>query len=142
MNRRSFLKTVAAGTGAIIAAPWVVNAGSLMPIVDRRWIARESGLLVRMGDLVETVERTGGIGGPEVTAYTYSASFDTALVGHVGHNWRDSITRVWMDGREVPLSTIEVVREEGQLIGKARDLPLTEYGNRIPQVEFEVIRRG
>ena len=73
-----------------------------------------------------------------VTTYTYSASFDVAFLEGGGTD----IRRMWLDGREVPLGALEVVHEDGLLKARARDLDLTDYGNRIPAIEVEVYRHG
>src|SRR4051812_27815687 len=49
------------------------------------------------GQLIEHKEKSGGKGGPEVTSYTYSASFAIQLCA----NEITEITRVWADGRLV-----------------------------------------
>ncbi|MDZ4373902.1 MAG: glycoside hydrolase TIM-barrel-like domain-containing protein, partial [Phenylobacterium sp.] len=103
---------------------------------------------------------SAGKGGPRTIEYAYSLSFAVALCeGEI-----DGIGRVWADGRPMDLSglTMRVHRGgEGQtpdplieaIEGAApayrgtayvvfEDLPLGPYGNRPPQLAFEVFRRA
>lgn len=131
MNRRSFLKSVAAGSAAIVAAPWVVRAESLMPIVARRALPlaygriRAAGLVAMMGDMIETATRLPG----GITHYEYSVD-EVGLVTPEG-----TIQRVWADGRPFPAERFAVVNGVAVL----RDLPLAEFGNRLPDFEFEIL---
>jgi hypothetical protein len=102
---------------------------------------------------------SGGKGGPRTVEYDYSLSFAVALCeGEI-----DGIGRVWADGRLMDLSgvTMRVHRGGGGQMpdplieavegaapayrGTAyvvfEDLPLGPYGNRPPQLGFEVFRR-
>jgi hypothetical protein len=103
--------------------------------------------------------RVGGSKGQRTTAYAYSLSFAVA----VAEGPIDGIGRVWADGRVMDLSgvTMRVHRgTEDQLPdpliaaieGDApayrgvayvvfEDLPLEPFGNRPPQLSFEVFRR-
>jgi hypothetical protein len=103
--------------------------------------------------------RVGGSKGQKTTAYAYSLSFAVA----VAEGPIDGIGRVWADGRVMDLSgaTMRVHRgTEDQLPdpliaaieGDApayrgvayvvfEDLPLEPFGNRPPQLSFEVFRR-
>ncbi|TPW06751.1 MAG: protein transfer agent (GTA) orfg15, like protein [bacterium] len=103
---------------------------------------------------------SGGKGGPRSVAYDYSLSFAVALCeGEI-----DGIGRVWADGRPMDLSGVTMRVHRGgddqmpdPLIeavegstpayrGTAyvvfEDLPLGPYGNRPPQLGFEVFRRA
>lgn len=103
---------------------------------------------------------SGGKGGPRTVAYDYSLSFAVALCeGEI-----DGIGRVWADGRPMDLSGVTMRVHRGgddqmpdPLIeavegstpayrGTAyvvfEDLPLEPYGNRPPQLGFEVFRRA
>lgn len=113
------------------------------------------------GQLVEHEETSGGKGGPEVTNYTYSASFairlvDVELAG---------IDRIWANGRlissedergdlpitiylgtetQLPDPTMEadlgvgnVPAHRGVSYVVFTDLYLTDFGNAIPNLEFE-----
>ena len=101
-----------------------------------------------------------GKGGPRTVEYDYSLSFAVALCeGEV-----DGIGRVWADGQPMDLSgvtmrlhrggvgqtpdpLIEVVEGvapayRGTAYVVFEDLPLGPYGNRVPQLAFEVFRRA
>ncbi|GAB5457396.1 MAG: glycoside hydrolase/phage tail family protein [Henriciella sp.] len=107
-------------------------------------------------------EQSAGKGGPKYSEYSYSVSFAVALC-------RGPITRVdriWANGELVTLADvnwrlyagdedqepdplIEAIEGAGQAPayrGAAyivfEDLPLTPYGNRLPQLAFEVVRAG
>ena len=102
----------------------------------------------------------GGKGGPRISNYTYTASFAVGLCEGVINR----IDRVWANGELVALSdlphrlyrgseaqapdpAIEAVEGAGQAPayrGMAyivfEDLPLEPYGNRLPQLSFEILR--
>ena len=103
---------------------------------------------------------SGGKGGPRTVEYDYSLSFAVALCeGKI-----DGIGRVWADGRPMHLSGVTMrVHRGGEdqtpdplieaIEGEApayrgtayvvfEDLPLGPYGNRPPQLAFEVFRRA
>ena len=102
---------------------------------------------------------SAGKGGPRTVEYDYSLSFAVALCeGPI-----DGIGRIWADGRpmdlsgvtlrvhlgtetQTPDSLIEAVEGEapayrGTAYVVFEDLPLGPYGNRPPQLAFEVFRR-
>ncbi len=107
-------------------------------------------------------ERSAGKGGPKIAEYAYSVSFAVALC-------RGPITRVdriWANGEPVDLAgvnwrlyngddsqmpdpLIEAVEGPGQVPAYRgiayvvfEDLPLDAFGNRLPQLSFEVVRAG
>ncbi|MEM9705077.1 MAG: glycoside hydrolase TIM-barrel-like domain-containing protein [Pseudomonadota bacterium] len=108
----------------------------------------------------ETTESAGGKGGPSVevtqTTYSYSASFAVGLCDGV----IDRIARVWADGRALDLSRatmrvyrgtesqgpdplIEAVESaapayRGLAYVVFEDLALADFGNRLPQLSFEI----
>ncbi len=108
-----------------------------------------------------TTERAGGgKGGPRVSNYTYSASFAVALCeGEINR-----VDRVWSNGEVLALSDlphrlyhgtddqmpdplIEAIEGAGcapAYRGTAylvfEDLPLEQFGNRLPQLSFEIQR--
>lgn len=104
-------------------------------------------------------ETGGGKGGPKVVEYRYSLSFAVALCeGPI-----DGLGRVWADGKPMDLSGVTMRLHRGDetqapdaLIAAIEDeapayrgcayvvfedLPLAAYGNRPPQLSFEVFRR-
>lgn len=130
--------------------------------------ARLGGQLIWADEIEEeavTTEVGGGKGGAlgagaEQTEYRYYASFAIGLAeGEIG-----GIGRVWADGREFDLSGVlyrlhngsetqsadsSVVAREGADNAPAfrglayivfERLPLAEFGNRLPQLSFEVFR--
>lgn len=104
-------------------------------------------------------ERSAGKGGPRSVEHAYSLSFAVALCeGPI-----DGVGRVWADGQPLDMSgvtmrlhrgtadqmpdpLIQVVEGEASAFrGTAyvvfEDLPLGPFGNRVPQLAFEVFRR-
>jgi hypothetical protein len=134
--------------------------------VARVWgRARIAGQVIWATQFAETENTTGGgksTSGPEVTEYSYSVSLAIALC----EGTILGIGRVWADGVEIPRSRlnmrvhrgsenqtpdpkIEAVEGTGQAPayrGVAyvvlEDLPLGQFGNRVPQFSFEVLRRA
>ncbi|NQY98046.1 MAG: glycoside hydrolase TIM-barrel-like domain-containing protein [Henriciella sp.] len=107
-------------------------------------------------------EQSAGKGGPKYSEYTYSVSFAVALCqGPITR-----VDRVWANGEFVTLSEvnwrlysgtdaqlpdplIEAIEGGGNAPayrGTAyivfEDFPLDAYGNRLPQMSFEVVRAG
>ncbi|MCA0355987.1 MAG: glycoside hydrolase/phage tail family protein [Proteobacteria bacterium] len=135
------------------------SEGAALPCVFGR--ARVGGQVIWAARFRERrIEgRVGGSKGQKTTAYAYSLSFAVA----VAEGPIDGIGRVWADGRVMDLSgvTMRVHRgTEDQLPdpliaaiegyasayrGVAyvvfEDLPLEPFGNRPPQLSFEVFRR-
>ncbi|MFA4892057.1 glycoside hydrolase TIM-barrel-like domain-containing protein [Brevundimonas sp.] len=123
--------------------------------------ARVTGQMIWAARFLEGRKTSSsGKGGPRTAAYDYSLSFAVALCeGEI-----DGIGRVWADGRRMDLSgvTMRVHRGDGDqtpdplieaVEGAApayrgtayvvfEDLPLGPYGNRPPQLSFEVFRRA
>ncbi|WP_426165810.1 phage tail protein [Sandarakinorhabdus sp. DWP1-3-1] len=138
--------------------------GEPIPFIAGRM--RSAGNLVWTSGVAETATRSGGgKRGPSTTNYSYSASFAVALAGReiVG------VERIWADGKLIRdaagvFTTPIIMRlhcgSEGQdvdpLIAAAEgaggtpayrgtayavfeDLPLGDYGNRIPNLTFEIV---
>ena len=108
----------------------------------------------------KTTRRAGGKGGPKVTEYDYSVSFAVAL----GEGPIRAVRRAWANGAPFDLSgvvhrvypgdetqlpdpLIELIEGAGHAPayrGTAyvvfEDLPLDAFGNRLPQLSFEVER--
>ena len=105
-------------------------------------------------------ERQGAKGGPKVSTYSYFANVALALCdGRIA-----GVRRVWADGRELDLTRVTMrvhsgaQDQEPDPLIEARQspnpvpafkgtayvvferLPLDEYGNRVPQLQFEVMR--
>ncbi|MBI2713665.1 MAG: glycoside hydrolase/phage tail family protein [Rhizobiales bacterium] len=138
--------------------------GAAIPRVYGR--ARLSGQVIWATNLEEVVgsnqQSSGGKGGPKVTTttttYAYFANFAVGLCeGPIG-----SVLRVWADGKPLDLSGLTVRSYNGDeaqtpdplVVAKEGDapayrglayvvferLPLADFGNRIPQLSFEVMR--
>ncbi|HEV2561915.1 MAG TPA: glycoside hydrolase/phage tail family protein [Rhizomicrobium sp.] len=114
--------------------------------------------------VVATQSAGGGKGGPKTTVsetdYTYSISFAVGLCAGVA----TKIGRVWADGSLIDLSQFttrfyagDETQSEDPLIQEIEgadntpsyrglcyiafeDMPLAQFGNRIPQLQFEIIR--
>ncbi|MEQ7154799.1 baseplate multidomain protein megatron [Brevundimonas aurifodinae] len=122
--------------------------------------ARVTGQMIWAARFLEKRNQSGGgKGGPRTIDYAYSLSFAVALCeGPI-----DGIGRVWADGRPMDLSgaTMRVYRGtedqspdplieavegatsayRGTAYVVFEDLPLGPYGDRVPQLSFEVFRR-
>lgn len=107
---------------------------------------------------VDTSRRGGKGGGQKVREFSYTASFAVALCEGPGA----SLRRIWADGREMPLDDIvyryydgDESQEPDPLIDQVEggapafrgaayvvfeDLPLGDFGNRIPQISAEIVR--
>ena len=126
---------------------------------------RVPGQIIWATDLVEHKDKQGSKGGPSVTNYTYSASFAVALSSRRVL----SIGRIWADGKLLrgeagDLKTAGTLRLHAGggdqlpdpliLAAEGRDqcpayrgcayvvfedLQLSDFGNRIPSLSFEVI---
>lgn len=139
------LQSTAEGTPLALAYGRVRLAGQVI------WAAR----------FTERGQTSGGKGGPRTRDYDYALSFAVGLCeGPI-----DGIGRVWADGEPLDLSgvtlrlhhgrddqmpdpLIEAIEAEGAVPayrGLAyvvfEDLPLGGFGNRLPQLSFEVFRR-
>jgi len=128
---------------------------------------RVAGQLLWATKFKETATTTrsgGGKGGPSVTVtetdYTYSISFAVGLCAGVA----TKIGRVWADGNLIDMTqyttrfyagdetqTFDPLIEEIEGAGNTpsyrgvayivfEDMPLAAFGNRIPQLQFEIIR--
>lgn len=141
----------------------IPSADEGSPILRVHGSMRIAGALIWATRFEETVtqERQGGKGGgPKVETYHYHANFALGLCeGPVAF-----IRRVWADGRELDLETLDMriyrgtstqlpdpLIEAKQGTGRApawrglsyvvfERLPLDDFGNRIPALQFEVVR--
>ena len=141
----------------------IPSADEGSPILRVHGSMRIAGALIWATRFEETVtqERQGGKGGgPKVERYHYHANFALGLCeGPIAF-----IRRVWADGRELDLDTLDMriyrgtatqlpdpLIEAKQGAGRApawrglayvvfERLPLDDFGNRIPALQFEVVR--
>ncbi|MFP1631575.1 glycoside hydrolase TIM-barrel-like domain-containing protein [Zhengella sp. ZM62] len=139
--------------------PFQAEEGAVLPQVFGA--ARVSGTMIWATRFEErrTTRRQGLKGGPKVTEYSYFANVAFALCdGPVA-----GVRRVWADGRELDLARVEMrlfngtqdqlpdpLIEAKQGAGNApayrgtayvvfERLALDGYGNRVPQMQFEVL---
>ncbi len=140
--------------------PFTAEEGKAIPRVYGTM--RVSGTLIWAARFEEErrTERQGGKGGPKVTTYSYLGNFAFALCeGEIA-----GVRRVWADGKEIDQATLALRIHRGtqdqqpdpliearQGAGNApayrgtayavfERFPLEAFGNRIPQLQFEVIR--
>ncbi len=139
-----------------------VQASSPGAFVPRVWgAARLGGQVIWATRFRETAEQHGGgKSGPRVTQYRYTASFAVGLcegvIGGVGRIWADGkpltlegVTMRVYRGTETQMPDPLIVGVEGAANAPAyrglayvvfEDLPLEPFGNRVPQLSFEVMR--
>ncbi|BAQ69896.1 hypothetical protein NHU_02749 [Rhodovulum sulfidophilum] len=135
--------------------------------VGRLWgRSRVAGQVIWASRFRETVSSQGGGKGapsrPKVKQFSYSVSLGIALcegrIARVGRIWADgteiepqSLTMRVYDGAEdqLPDALIEAIEGEGRAPayrGTAyvviADMDLARFGNRVPQLTFEVVRRA
>ncbi|MEM8692893.1 MAG: glycoside hydrolase TIM-barrel-like domain-containing protein [Pseudomonadota bacterium] len=142
----------------------LTNAGEGEPIGQLFGRMRLPGQVIWASDFAETTQVTGGGKGapsqPETREYSYTVSLAIALCEGV----ITRVGRVWADGEEIapddlnmrvyqgtedqlPDPTIEAIEGAG-LVPAYRgtayvvfeNLPLGQFGNRVPQFTFEVVR--
>ncbi|WP_312794047.1 baseplate multidomain protein megatron [Tianweitania sp.] len=140
--------------------PFTAEDGAALPRVYGS--VRVNGTLIwaTLFEEETTSERAGAKGGPKVTSYTYFANLAFALCeGPIA-----GVRRIWADGRELDQTRYEIrwyrgddAQEPDHLIeakqgaGNAPSyrgtayvvferFPLADYGNRVPQFSFEVMR--
>jgi hypothetical protein len=142
----------------------LTSAGEGDPIAQLYGRMRLGGHVIWASDFLETTTTSGGgkgsRGQPSTTEFSYSVSLAIALCeGEVTR-----VGRVWADGQEVapdnlnmrvysgsmdqlPDPTMEAIEGTGQVPayrGTAyvvmEELSLAQFGNRVPQFSFEVLR--
>lgn len=124
---------------------------------------RVAGQVIWATRFLESASRSGGGKGaarPKVTSYSYSLSLALALcegrIGGIGRIWADGVEIRPADlnlrlyhGDEAQLPDPKIAAVEGAQQAPAyrgiayvviEDLELAPYGNRVPQLSFEVIR--
>jgi hypothetical protein len=127
---------------------------------------RVAGQVIWASRFQETSATSGGKGiassGVETTTYAYSVSFAVGLcagpITRIGRIWADGslidptrfTVRVHL-GDETQTPDPVIAEIEGEANAPAyrglayvvfEDMPLAEFGNRIPQLQFEVVRAG
>ena len=146
--------------GPRLEALKVQGAAEGTPLAGVFGRARVAGQVIWAARFRESrTTRRGGKGGPRTTEYGYSLSFAVALCeGEI-----DGVGRVWADGQPMDLTgvtmrvhrggaeqapdpLIEAVEGEspayrGVAYVVFEDLPLGPFGNRVPQLAFEVFNR-
>ncbi|RCS23278.1 host specificity protein [Phyllobacterium salinisoli] len=142
------------------AKPTTAEEGAALPFVYGT--ARLSGTLIWATRFEEkaTTTRQGGKGGAKTTNYSYFANAAYAIAeGEIA-----GIRRIWANGREIDQTTVEMriyrgtgdqmpdpLIEAKQGEGNApayrgtayvvfERMPIDDYGNRLPQIQFEVMR--
>ena len=167
----SFIDEKLFGGGKTVKGPRLsdlrVMASSEGAPIPRVWgRMRVAGQVIWATDFIEKkkTEDGGGKGGggDKVKTYKYFGNFAVALCeGEI-----DRIGRVWADGREFPLNKVTMrlhtgseTQEPDSLIASVEGagnapayrglayvvferLPLGDFGNRLPQLSFEVFRSG
>lgn len=138
----------------------VQGAAEGRPMAQVYGAMRVGGQVIWASRFKENVATSGGkgFGGPKVRDYSYSVSLAIALCeGEITR-----IGRVWADGKLLDMSEINWrlhVGDESQMADPAivavegdvpayrgvayvvfEDMDLTQFGNRVPQFNFEVIR--
>lgn len=123
--------------------------------------ARLAGQVIWAAPIVEhkKQQKTGGKGGPSITEYSYTASFAVGICeGPISR-----IGRIWADGNEIDPARFpfrlyrgnETQKPDSLIASLERnapayrglayvvftDLPLAPFGNRVPQLSFEVFRQ-
>lgn len=144
-----------------------VSEGAAVPRVMGRM--RIAGQLIWASQFLETVTTTSSGGGkatsaPKVTTNSYTYSVSVAFA--VGEGVVDKVGRIWADGQEIDrsnlnmtfysgdetqlpdptISAIEGIDDTPSYRGTAyvviENLELADFGNRIPQFNFEVFRKA
>ena len=152
------------GSGPRLANPEIQAASYGEPIPVVRGRMRVSGNVVWAAPIRQTTTRSGGgKRGPASTGYSYSASFAVLLAGRpiigIGRVWADGMLLrdaggQWLQPVTMRLHTGSERQTVDPLIAAAEgaapafrglahavfeDLPLAEFGNRLPNLAFEVI---
>jgi hypothetical protein len=139
------------------------SEGAMVPLIWGR--ARVAGQVIWATQFQETVTSSGGGKGapkPRTTEYSYTVSLAVALcegvITRVGRIWADGVEiekdqlnlRVYR-GTEMQVTDPKIAAVEGAANAPAyrgtayvviEDLDLSRFGNRVPQFNFEVMRRA
>jgi Putative phage tail protein len=152
------------GGGARQANPEIQAASYGEPIPVVRGRMRVSGNIVWAAPIRETTTRSGGgKRGPATTSYSYSASFavvlaarpivaigrvwaDGKLLRDAGGQWLQPVTMRLHTGSErqgpdplIAAAEGEATAFRGLAYAVFEGLPLAEFGNRLPNLSFELI---
>lgn len=135
------------------------SEGAVIPIAfGRVRVAGEVIWAARPVETAQTRSASGGKGGPKVTEFSYTISFAVAVaeapISGIGQIWADGtlidraglVMRVYTGGEDqAPDPLIEAIEGPGRAPayrGLAyvvfEDMPLEDYGARIPNLAFEV----
>ncbi|WP_170505554.1 baseplate multidomain protein megatron [Ruegeria arenilitoris] len=153
----------------------LTESGEGSPVATVFGRMRVGGQVIWASDFLETKSTSttsqGGGGGkgspksPEVTTTTHSYSYSISLAIAVGAGQISDVPRIWADGEELELSTLNMRIYRGndhqlpdpliEAIEGAGNVPayrgtayvvieglqLAPFGNRVPQFSFEVVRQ-
>ena len=150
--------------GPRLSRPSPLTGEDGSPLARVFGVARVSGTLIwatRFEEASKTERQGGKGGGPKLTTYSYFANFAVAICeGEISH-----VRRIWADGQELDLTVHDIriykgsedqlpdpLIEAKQGTGNAPAyrgtayvvfdrFALADFGNRIPQLQFEVIRQ-
>ncbi len=139
--------------------------GTVIPrVMGRMRIGGQMIWSSRFREVVTTISSGGGKGAPKPSVTTQSFSYFVSLAFALGEGEIDRVKRVWVDGAEVAMgdlnykvykgtqdqipdpviAAVEGLDNTPAFRGTAyvviEDLPLEQFGNRIPQLNFEVFR--
>ncbi|KQS96496.1 MULTISPECIES: glycoside hydrolase/phage tail family protein [unclassified Rhizobium] len=160
---RSIIGGMTTVSGARLGNARIPGADEGTAITRAYGTVRVGGTLIwatRFEEEVRVERRGGKASGPRVETFRYYANFALGICeGEIAH-----VRRVWADGRELDLTGIEMRIHHGtqdqmpdplieakQGVGKApayrglayavfERFPLDGYGNRMPLIQFEVLR--
>ncbi len=132
--------------------------GAPIPRVYGR--ARLAGQVIWATRFQEVRKEEGGKGGPTVTTYSYFANFAVGIaegpIARIGRVWADGALldmarvhhRVHLGGEDQPADSLIEAKQgasgtpayRGTAMVVFERLPVGDYGNRLPQLAFEVFR--
>jgi Gene Transfer Agent (GTA)-like protein/putative tail protein len=141
--------------------------GTVIPkVMGRMRIGGQMIWASRFKEVVTTASSGGGKGAPKPSVTTQSYSYFVSLAFALGEGEIDRVKRIWADGVEVAsgdlnltvykgaqdqlpdpvIAAVEGLENTPAFRGTAyvviEDLPLEKFGNRIPQLNFEVFRKA
>jgi hypothetical protein len=141
--------------------------GAVIPrVMGRMRIAGQMIWSSKFKETVTTASTGGGKGAPKPSVTTNSYSYSVSVAFALGEGEIDRVRRVWADGVEVAsdelnytvykgsddqlpdpvIAAVEGLENTPAFRGTAyvviEDLPLEQFGNRIPQLNFEVFRHA